>query len=157
MVATMIMLTRPPPIRMPRCGNSQLPMKAPTMPMAMSPIRPKPPPATISPASHPAIRPTSKMTSKLSPDKYISPSRPVQGKTTQIQSAPTKRGSRDLVPRPDLFSRHQRERVHEGVHRRLAVVRLQCRGGDDAAALAVHDDDAPAAQPVAVVDELFRR
>jgi hypothetical protein len=31
----------------------------------------KPPPETIFPASHPAIRPTSNMISKLSPDKYI--------------------------------------------------------------------------------------
>src|SRR5262249_1945924 len=42
--------------------------------MAMSPMRPKPPPATTFPASHPAMRPTSKIISKLSPDKDNLPS-----------------------------------------------------------------------------------
>src|SRR5262249_15156404 len=46
-VATMIAETMPEPIRMPKCGIDQLPIKAPTMPTAMSPITPNPPPRNI--------------------------------------------------------------------------------------------------------------
>ena len=41
------------------------------MPMQISPISPKPVPCTTWPASQPAMRPTSRMTRMLSPDKYI--------------------------------------------------------------------------------------
>jgi hypothetical protein len=44
---------------MPSRGKSQLAMNAPTMPMAISPIRPVLAPRTILPASQPAMRPTS--------------------------------------------------------------------------------------------------
>src|SRR4051812_15091394 len=67
-VATRIALTRPLPTRMPVWRRSHVPMNAPTMPIAMSPTRPKPPPATSSPASQPAIRPTRRMMSSPSPE-----------------------------------------------------------------------------------------
>src|SRR5262249_25644244 len=54
-------------------GISQLPISAPTMPIAMSPIRPNPPPATILPASQPAISPTSRTTRRLSPEMCMAP------------------------------------------------------------------------------------
>src|SRR5258708_22734212 len=54
-----------------RRGNNQLPTSAPTIPMAMSPMRPKPQPVTIFPASQPATRPTSNMTTKLSPERFM--------------------------------------------------------------------------------------
>src|SRR5258708_36571256 len=37
----------------------------------MSPMRPKPQPVTIFPASQPATRPTSNMTTKLSPERFM--------------------------------------------------------------------------------------
>ena len=43
---------------MPSRGNSQPAMNAPTMPTTMLPIRPKPKPFTIRPASQPAMAPT---------------------------------------------------------------------------------------------------
>src|SRR5262249_35250420 len=43
------------------------------MPIAMSPIRPNPPPATILPASQPAISPTSRTTRRLSPEMCMAP------------------------------------------------------------------------------------
>src|SRR5262249_49832965 len=72
-VATMIAETMPEPIRMPSCGINQLPIRAPTMPMAMSPIMPNPPPATILPASQPATSPTKRMTRRLCPEITIAP------------------------------------------------------------------------------------
>jgi len=61
-VETMISVTIPVPSQIPSCGSSQLPIKAPTIPMQMSATNPYPVPLTICPASHPAIRPTSRMT-----------------------------------------------------------------------------------------------
>src|SRR4051812_33890019 len=46
-------------------------MKAPTIPMRRSPIRPNPVPRTICPANQPAMRPTSRMTRTLSLDMYM--------------------------------------------------------------------------------------
>jgi hypothetical protein len=43
-------------------------MKAPAIPMRRSPTIPNPVPCTIWPASHPAMRPTTNMISRLSPD-----------------------------------------------------------------------------------------
>src|SRR6185312_8753282 len=66
MVASMIWRTMPTPRPMCSCGSSQLAISAPTTPIAMSPIRPKPAPRTILPASQPAISPTSRMMTMLS-------------------------------------------------------------------------------------------
>jgi hypothetical protein len=44
---------------------------APTIPMAASPTRPKPLPRTTLPASHPAMSPTTKMTSNPWSDKCM--------------------------------------------------------------------------------------
>src|ERR1700676_2793065 len=60
---------------MPSRGNNQLPMKAPKMPTMRSPTIPKPVPCTICPASQPAMRPTSNITNRLSPDIFIEPPR----------------------------------------------------------------------------------
>jgi hypothetical protein len=46
-------------------------MKAPAIPMRRSPRNPNPVTCTIWPASHPAMRPTSNMISRLSPDMCI--------------------------------------------------------------------------------------
>ena len=56
---------------MPNRESSHVPIRLPTIPIAMSPMKPKPPPDTIFPANHPAMSPTSNMMSKLSADKYI--------------------------------------------------------------------------------------
>src|ERR1700744_1377188 len=56
---------------MPSLGNSQLAMKAPIMPMTMSPMMPKPAPRPILPASQPATKPTNRMTIRLSLEIYI--------------------------------------------------------------------------------------
>jgi hypothetical protein len=65
-VARAISLTRPTPIRIPNWGNSQAPIKAPTIPTMMSPTTPKPAPRTSCPASQPATSPTIKMTMRPS-------------------------------------------------------------------------------------------
>src|SRR5262249_52763512 len=91
-VATMIAETMPEPIRMPKCGIDQLPIKAPTMPTAMSPITPNPPPATILRASQPATSPTNRMTKRPCPEMYIAP--PQAGEPTGS------RVLRDAVARP---------------------------------------------------------
>jgi hypothetical protein len=57
-VASITARINPEPRLMPSRGKSQLAMNAPTMPMAISPIRPVPAPRTILAASEPAIRPT---------------------------------------------------------------------------------------------------
>jgi hypothetical protein len=46
-------------------------MKAPAIPMRRSPTTPNPVPCTIWPASHPAMRPTTNMIRRLSPDMCI--------------------------------------------------------------------------------------
>src|SRR5476651_352195 len=56
-----------------------------------------------------------------------------------------------------LFRRWERERAQESVHRRLAAIRLQRRGGGEIAALAVDHDNALPAQPVAFIGELLRQ
>src|SRR4051794_30187656 len=53
---------------MPSFGNSQCAMNAPTMPMMMSPISPKPAPRTIRPASQPATARTTSTMRMASPD-----------------------------------------------------------------------------------------
>jgi hypothetical protein len=50
----MVAGTLPEPRWMPKWGSNQPPMKAPTIPKAMSAIRPRPVPCTICPANHPA-------------------------------------------------------------------------------------------------------
>src|SRR5438067_10559076 len=65
-VALTIALSTPVPRWTPSRGNTQLPMKAPTIPTRRSPIIPNPVPRTILPANHPATMPTSNMTRRLS-------------------------------------------------------------------------------------------
>src|SRR3569833_247642 len=67
----MISETKPEPRWIPSFGNSAVAISAPTMPMTMSPMMPKPAPRTILPASQPAIRPTNRMTRLLSLDRYM--------------------------------------------------------------------------------------
>src|SRR5262245_30866697 len=68
MVAPMIAGTIPEPRWIPKRGSNQLPIRAPTMPIAISATRPKPVPFTTWPASQPATRPTTKMMSNVSAD-----------------------------------------------------------------------------------------
>src|SRR3954453_23241916 len=63
---------------MPSWGNSQLPISAPTIPINRSPIRPKPAPRTLWPASQPATMPTTRMTRRLSTDMFIARARGVR-------------------------------------------------------------------------------
>jgi hypothetical protein len=56
-VAPMIAGTIPEPRWIPKRGSNQLPIRAPTMPIAISATRPKPVPFTTWPASQPATRP----------------------------------------------------------------------------------------------------
>src|SRR5262245_26140179 len=72
MVAAAIAAPIPAPIRMPSLGSSQNPISAPITPTPILPMRPKPQPLTMRPASQPAINPTSRMTSRLSPDIDLS-------------------------------------------------------------------------------------
>ena len=85
-VAAMMPATIPEPRWIPTRGNSQLPIKAPIMPMQRSATRPKPVPLTIWPASQPAINQISKMTSKLSPDMVSSEARMNLPKTDQARA-----------------------------------------------------------------------
>jgi len=70
-VALTIALTMPTPRWMPNLGSSQPPMKAPTIPISRSPMRPKPAPRTSCPANQPATTPTIIVTRRLSPDMFI--------------------------------------------------------------------------------------
>jgi hypothetical protein len=63
--------TIPEPRWIPSCGNAQLAINAPAIPTMRSPTRPKPVPWTIWPASQPAMRPTTNITRRLSPDMLI--------------------------------------------------------------------------------------
>ena len=63
-VATTIALTTPLPMWTPSWGRSHVPIKAPTIPIATSAMRPNPAPLTSCPASQPATRPTSNMMSR---------------------------------------------------------------------------------------------
>src|SRR5581483_674797 len=69
--ASTISETMPEPRWIPSCGNSQFAMKAPAIPTTRSPIRPKPVPWTIWPASQPAAMPTANMTRRLSPEMFM--------------------------------------------------------------------------------------
>src|SRR5262245_14358101 len=76
-VALMIEEMMPPPIAMPRAPSTQVPMNAPTMPTMILPIRPKPTPLTITPASQPAMAPMMMRMINASNDMASSPkSRP---------------------------------------------------------------------------------
>src|SRR4029077_14908469 len=72
-VALITARINPEPRLMPSRGKSQLAMNAPTMPMAISPIRPVLAPRTILPASQPAMRPTSRMMRMPSFERYTVP------------------------------------------------------------------------------------
>ena len=72
-VADTIEAAMPVPTRMPNLGSSQLEISAPITPIPMFPTRPNPQPVMMTPASQPAANPTSKMTSRLSPDMEASP------------------------------------------------------------------------------------
>src|SRR5262245_57622273 len=102
----MIAETMPEPIRMPKCGINQLPIKAPTMPTAMSPITPNPPPATILPASQPATSPTNKMTRRPCPEMYIAQPQALLGNSI----APDNPHANQLVPEVCSMQSH----VHFG-------------------------------------------
>src|SRR5215831_6894525 len=100
----MIAETMPEPIRMPKCGINQLPIKAPTMPTAMSPITPNPPPATILPASQPATSPTNRMTRRPCPEMYIAPPQALLGNSL----APDNPQGNQLVPEFCAMQSHVR-------------------------------------------------
>jgi hypothetical protein len=63
--------TIPEPRWIPSCGNAQLAIKAPAIPTMRSPMSPKPVPCTTWPASQPAMRPTTNITRRFSPDMFI--------------------------------------------------------------------------------------
>src|SRR5262247_3761812 len=65
MVATMMLPKSPPPAEAPRVLNSHPPRKAPITPTTRSPMTPKPPPLTSTPANQPATRPTTRNHSKF--------------------------------------------------------------------------------------------
>ena len=100
-VATMIDEMMPAPIWMPIRGNSQLPMRAPMMPMQMSATRPYPVPLTMCPASHPATRPTSKIMRIDSPDMPFPPIDPGALKQDCLsQEYPARGTARRADPQP---------------------------------------------------------
>src|SRR5262249_52636926 len=103
-VATMIAETMPEPIRMPKCGIDQLPIKAPTMPTEMPPKTQNPPPATILPASQPPTSPTNKMTRSPCQKMYIAPPQALLGNSL----APDNPQGNQLVPEFCAMQSHVR-------------------------------------------------
>jgi hypothetical protein len=151
-VAAMIAARIPEPRWIPSRGNSQSPIKAPMIPRQRSATRPKPVPLTIWPASQPAINPTSKMTSRLSPD--IVPSdfsslrmfrRPHPRRACGLlDRRPCPTGSpagsmKRMRPRPGLLAsgcfgqlrpqQYRKSREHPQAHRSASYQRLNSRIG----------------------------
>src|SRR5262245_27312876 len=120
---------------MPSRGINQLPIRAPTMPTAMSPIKPNPPPSTIRPASQPATRPTKRITRRLSPVMCIvQPSGGLVRPTHRGNSLVRQLVSGALVPSPlAILSAHTLESGCAAMSRLIVISGGQ--SGVDRAAL----------------------